>query len=224
MKKKVNFIVNNKIEIQIENETYKSNIQDITEDSIGISIPTNNGKYLPLRENEKINVLYYYEKDLYGFEAKVIGRKVEKIHMIMIQKPDHFKVIQRRNFVRVAIMLNVNCIYVNDQKNIQNINDNQVKIFDGYTLDMSGGGMRIAFDRSLKNNLQYGGILMVEIPFEPKNIILKARIVRIEEDKKNPKIICGFNFIDLDRTTRENIIAIVFKAMRDQMKNGAREE
>jgi c-di-GMP-binding flagellar brake protein YcgR len=107
---------------------------------------------------------------------------------------------------------------------MQNINDNQVKIFEGYTLDMSGGGMRIAFDRSLEKNLRYGSILMIEVPFQTKNFVLKSKIVRIENDKKNPKIICGVNFIDLDKVTREHVIRMVFRTMRDQMKNGAREE
>ncbi|WP_123053511.1 flagellar brake domain-containing protein [Clostridium sp. JN-1] len=224
MKRKVDFIVNSKIEIQVENKTYKSNIQDVTDDSIGISIPVNNGEYLPLRGNEKINVLYYCNKDIYGFETRVIGRKVENIQMILIQKPYQFKTIQRRNFVRVNVMINVRCIFINNEKYMQNINDNQVKIFEGYTLDMSGGGMRIAFDRSLEKNLRYGSILMIEVPFQTKNFVLKSKIVRIENDKKNPKIICGVNFIDLDKVTREHVIRMVFRTMRDQMKNGAREE
>ena len=54
MSDNVEFLVNQRIEIEMEDGIYKSNIQDITDEYIGISIPVNEGKYVPLRKDEKV--------------------------------------------------------------------------------------------------------------------------------------------------------------------------
>ncbi|WP_411679148.1 flagellar brake protein [Clostridium thailandense] len=224
MKNKVEFLINQKIEIEMEDGVYKSNIQDITDEYIGISIPVNNGKYVPLRKGERVTGIYYINKDIYKFETVVIGRKVDKLLIIMLGRPDKVVMYQRRNFVRVQVMINVYCVLLEVSKKIENIMNNQVECFDAYTLDISGGGMRIALDRNLDKKVELGNLLMVNLPIENENLAIKCKVVRVENDNKNPKIIYGLSFVDLDRKTREEIVGLVFKIMREQMKNGAKGE
>jgi c-di-GMP-binding flagellar brake protein YcgR len=222
MSVKVEFLVNSKIEIEFNDESYKSNIQDVTEEYIGISIPVNEGKYLPLARNEKVRGRYFHGKDVYKFDTVVIGRKIEKILIIMLKKPEVITMIQRRNFVRVPSMLNVCCALICTEKNIYTAGDNQIEFFDAYSLDISGGGMRLAIDRKFEKKVQRGNILMVTVPLGNENLTLKGKIVRVENDRISPKIICGLSFIDMDRKIQETIIKMVFQAMRDQMKKGAK--
>lgn len=222
MSGKVEFLINGKIEIEMEDGIYKSNIQDITDEYVGISIPVSNGTYLPLGRKEKITGVYYYDKDIYRFQTTVLGRKVDKILIIMIQKPETLTKIQRRNFVRVPFMMNVYCAQITREKSIENMNNNQIEFFEAYSLDISGGGTRLAVNRDLEKKVHYGDILMVTIPLETENLTIKARVVRIEKDRKNPKIIYGTNFLELDKPARETIIRLVFNIMRDQMKNGVK--
>lgn len=222
MSTKVEFLVNSKLEIEFNDESYKSNIQDVTDEYIGISIPVSDGKYLPLARNERVTGVYYYGKDIYKFHTVVIGRKVEKILIIMLKKPETVTMVQRRGFVRVPLMLNVCCALMCTERNIHTIGDNQIEFFDAYSLDISGGGMRLAIDRNFEKKIQRGNVLMVTIPLGNENLTIKGKIVRIENDRKNPKIICGLNFIDLDKKVREVIIKRVFHTMRDQMKKGAK--
>jgi c-di-GMP-binding flagellar brake protein YcgR len=224
MSEKVEFLINGKIEIEMEDGDYKSNIQDITDEYIGISIPVSKGKYLPLRRKEKITGVYYYDNEIYRFQTNVLGRKVDKILIIMVEKPETLTKVQRRNFVRVPFMMNVYCAQMTMEKSIENINNNQIEFFDAYSLDISGGGMRIAVNRNLEKKVHYGDTLMITIPLQTENFTVKAKVVRIEKDKKNPKIIYGANFIELDKTARETIIRLVFHIMRDQMKNGVKGE
>ncbi|MBV7272202.1 PilZ domain-containing protein [Clostridiaceae bacterium UIB06] len=224
MKNKVEFLINQKIEIEMEDGVYKSNIQDITDEYIGISIPVNNGKYVPLRKGERVTGIYYINKDIYKFETVVIGRKVDKLLIIMLGRPDKVVMYQRRNFVRVQVMINVYCVLLEVSRKIENIMNNQVECFDAYTLDISGGGMRIALDRNLDKKVELGNLLMVNLPIENENLAIKCKVVRVENDNKNPKIIYGLSFVDLDRKTREEIVGLVFKIMREQMKNGAKGE
>ncbi|MDW8799645.1 flagellar brake domain-containing protein [Clostridium sp. A1-XYC3] len=219
---KIQFLVNNKIEIDYNDEAYKSNIQDVTDEYIAISIPVHDGKYLPLAKGEKVTVLYYYGKDIYKFNTVVIGRKIDRILLIMLKKPDTVTIIQRRNFARVPFMLNVYCALIRTEKSINTISDNQIDFFDAYTLDISGGGLRIVVDRKLEHKIQKGNILMLTIPIDNENLTLEAKIIRVENDRKNPKIICGLTFLDLDRKTRETIVKLVFEIMRKQMRKGAK--
>lgn len=216
------FLINNKIEIQMEDGIYKSNIQDITEEYIGISIPVNKGQYLPLGRKEKVTVLYYYENEIYSFETMVLGRKIDKIFIIMLQKPENknIKRVQRRNFVRVPFMINLLCAQVSSEKSIENISNNQINFFNAYSLDISGGGIRLALDKNLEKEIHYHDILMLTIPLESESLTVKAEIVRIEKDIKNPKVICGTNFVELDKVAQETIVKLVFSIMRTQMKNG----
>lgn len=222
MSSNIVFEVNKKIEIEFEDGIYKSIIQDITDEYIGISIPVNNGQYLPLRKGERVNAIYYIGNDVYKFSTVVIDRKIEKILLIMLKMPDKVHKVQRRGFVRVPLMLNVYCATVFQDKNIQNINNNQIEFFEAYSLDISGGGMRVAVDRKFEKKVNYGDILLVTIPLPQENLTVRGKVVRIENDKKVPKFICGLSFIDLDQKTRETIIGLVFATMREQMKKGAK--
>ncbi|WML35427.1 flagellar brake domain-containing protein [Clostridium sp. OS1-26] len=224
MSDNVEFLVNQKIEIEMEDGIYKSNIQDITDEYIGISIPVNEGKYVPLRKGEKVVCLYYYNKDIYRFETVVSGRKIDKLLIIMLKRPEKVVMYQRRNFARVPLMINIYCGILENSKKIENIGNNQIEFFDAYSLDISGGGLRLAIDRKLEKRLSLGSMLMMNIPFGDENLAVKGKIVRIENDRKNPKIICGVSFVDLDRLTGESIIRLVFKTMREQMKKGAKGE
>lgn len=219
MSSKVEFMVNKRIEIEQDDGEYKSNIQDVTEDYIGISIPVNNGKYLPLKKGEKVVGFYYYEKDVYRFETVVIGRKIDKILIIMLKIPDKITIVQRRNYVRVPVMMNVYCALITTEKTIENVNDNQIEFFDGYSVDISGGGMKLAFDRKFEDKLKNGDLLLVTIPLKDKNLTLKGRLIRVDKNRKNPKILCGLSFTDADQKSREGIITLVFEIMREQMKN-----
>lgn len=224
MSVKVEFLINNKIEVDYNDESYKSNIQDATDEYIAISIPVCDGKYLPLARGEKVRVTYYYGKDIYRFDTIVIGRKIEKILIIMLKKPEKVTIVQRRSFARVPLMINTYCALISTGKSINNIGDNQIEFFEAYSLDISGGGMRVVIDRKYENKTQRGNILMVTIPLDDENITIQGKIVRVEKDRNNPNIVCGLTFLDLDVKTRENIIKMVFNKMRDQMKKGAKEE
>ncbi|MBI6873110.1 flagellar brake protein [Clostridium aciditolerans] len=224
MSDNMEFLVNQKIEIEMEDGIYKSNIQDVTDEYIGISIPVNEGKYVPLRKGEKVICHYYYNKDIYRFETVVSGRKIDKLLIIMLKKPEKVVMYQRRNFARVPLMVNIYCGILENSKKIENIGNNQIEFFDAYSLDISGGGLRLAIDRKFEKRLNLGSMLMMTIPLNDENLTVKGKIVRVENDRKNPKIICGVSFVDLDRLTRESIIRLVFKTMREQMKKGAKGE
>lgn len=211
----IKFIVNNKIEIIINDEYYKSDIQDVTESYVGISIPVKNGSYLPLSKGDKVEGLYYFEKEVYRFNTFVIGRKIDKILIIMLQIPKTLKITQRRNFVRLPINVDLDCALINKRKSLNNIGDNQFVFFKAATIDISGGGVQLV----AKEKLQYYDELLITLPMIGENITVSGKVVRIS--KIYDKYKYGITFQKIDNRLRENIIKFIFETMREQRRRAS---
>lgn len=202
------FIINNKIEISWNDGYYKSNIENVDDKSIYISVPIKEGQYIPLRKGEQIEVIYYYKNDIYKFYTVVTDRKIDTIPLILIALPEEVFKVQRRMFVRVPIVCNIDYSKLENQSN--------PKRFKAIMVDLSGGGMRIKFSEevTLKSKI------LAYLPVGKEQLILKGEVVRVEKDEDKKRNVCGINFIDLDERSREKLIKFIFQIMRDQMKKG----
>lgn len=219
MKKPVKFYINSKIEIISNDVAYKSDIQNVTENYIAISVPLKNGRYIPLRKDEKITALYYLNGDIYRFTSTVIGRAHEVIPVIYIQIPSDAIKVQRRNHVRVPLIADVTCVLINKDKKLTNLSNKQVDIFNAFTLDLSGGGIKIVTGKKV----EIGDKLLINIKLNDENFSLQGEIIRVEKNKEK-QYVCGVSFIDVENKTTEKIIRVVFQLMRDQVKRTAKEE
>lgn len=211
MKEKINFTISSKIEIDAEDGVYKSTIQDLAEDNIIINLPVKEGKYLILHTGELVDVIYHNGNDIFKFTSRVIGRKIDNIMVIILGEPQNIKKIQRRNFVRLEMLLDVNCAQISKDDNL--LENNKYKFFMATMIDISGGGMRIAY----KENLKLNDIVMVTIPIESEEITLKSKVVRIDKDTKDINKY-GLSFYDVEEKEREKIMKFIFEIMRKQRK------
>ena len=162
-------------------------------------------------------------KNIYKFFTVVIGRKIEKILIIMLKKPEKMELFQRRNFVRVPLILDVLCALIPVEKSLRNLND-QVEVFKACSLDMSGGGMKMIVDTSLKDKLKLGDKIVITLPLENNRLDVRGKLIRIHENRETKKLICGVSFVDLDRLTREKIIRGLFQIMREHIKKGVKQD
>lgn len=202
--------INSIVTILWEEEIYKSSVQDITENEILITIPVSDSIYLTLNEGVEIEQFFYDKKgNFYTYKTKVIGRYTEKaIPFYRVSKPYNIKKIQRRDYFRVNVVQIINYIKEVDlQKDIRSEENYE----NALLLDLSGGGMRV----KAKEKLDFNDSIISNLNYEDEKIIVKGRVVRIEktEDKR---YIYGIAFRDIDNSTREKIIKIVFKIMRKQ--------
>jgi c-di-GMP-binding flagellar brake protein YcgR len=204
----LNFEINSRIEVSWNDEYYKSTIENIEDGFIAISIPIKDGQYIPLRVGEKVEVIYYYSKDIYKFFTLVIGRRIDKIPLIVLAYPKEVFRIQRRKFVRVQ--------NINDVEYVKLENSANQKPLKAVMVDLSGGGMRIKF----KEDVKLGDKVKVWIPMGTDPIEVKGQVVRIEMIENTKRNICGVSFIDLEERIRERVIKFIFQVMRDQMKKG----
>lgn len=215
MSERINFKVNDKIEILMEDGIYKSNIQDITDEYMAISIPVKGGSYLPLKKGEIIEGIHYENKAVYKFFTSVIGRKIDRIMMIILKKPEKFIKIQRRNYVRVYYLSNISFAVIGNKNGIIDMCNDEVVFNSGYSLDLSAGGIRL----STTKELSLGDIIMMNISIKEETLELKGKVVRIEKDENN-KSIYGIAFLDMNNKTVDKIMKMLFEIMREQRKLG----
>mgnify|MGYP004443010755 FL=1 len=202
--------INSIVTVMWEEVTYKSSVQDVKENEILITIPVSDGTYLTLDDGVEIEQFYYDKKsNLYKYKTKVLGRYTEKeIPFYRVSKPYDIKKIQRRDYFRVDVVQIINYIKAIDlEKDIRREENYESALL----LDLSGGGMRI----KVKEELSFNESIISNLYYENEKIVVKGRVVRIEktEDKR---YIYGIDFKDIDNSTREKIIQVVFKIMRKQ--------
>lgn len=213
----VNFNVNLKCEILINDKVYKSIIQEATKDYIAISIPVCGSEYAPLNKDEKVTAVYYDENNLYGFNTDVIGRKKDRIPMILLAIPENIKKIQRRRFFRVSLIKDVSYLKVN-----KNISDSELsrltmdsKDFKkALMLDLSGGGLKI----KTSEKIEVGDSLIIKIPLKKEDIFILSSCIRAFKDMDSNLYVSGFYFLNIDDKTQDKVVAYVFQVMREQMK------
>jgi len=205
--------LNKKLEILVDEKYFNSNVQNVTEDYIEISIPTNSGVYVPLSKGAVMDVIYYEDENLYKFQSSVIGRRFENIPILVISKPTEIKKIQRRKYVRVPL------ISISKYKNLKNELKTNLKTIDdseylkAVLVDLSGGGMKIRVSEEIKVN----DFLSVSLTINEENVFIVGQTKRIQKDDDG-KFVCGLSFELVDSLTRERIIKYIFALMREQMK------
>ncbi|NEZ45908.1 flagellar protein [Clostridium niameyense] len=218
MNDNVEFHVNKKVEIEWEDGYYICTIQDVTEDNIYVNIPVKDGKYLPLHAREKVTALYFVKNYIFRFHTIVVGRKVDKILLIALKKPQKLVRVQRRNFVRISVVLKTSGALIKEIDDIHNIKEGilpnpQFDFFNMTILDLSGGGARISTEKDLELKQE----IILNIPFKEETITVKGRIVRKCRDKGRSNIY-GIKFLELEDKNRETIIRFIFSTMRKQVK------
>ena len=210
---KVHFKLNKKLEVLIDEKYFNSNIQDITDEYIAISIPINEGEYVPLSKGAIIDVIYYEEENLYKFKASVIGRKFENIPILLIAKPNEIKRIQRRKYVRVPLISKIKYKNLKGESRTNPSTIDASEYLRALIVDLSGGGMRVKLSEQIKLN----DFLLVSLTVNKEDIFIVGQAMRIVKDDEG-RFTCGLSFEFLDSFTREKIIKYIFQLMREQMK------
>ena len=210
---KVDFTLNKKLEILVGEKYYSSNIQDVTEDYIAISIPINSGEYVPLSKGATLDVIYYAEENQYKFRSLVLGRTFENIPILLLAKPKEIKKIQRRRFVRVQLVKNVKYKNLKSEQKIKPSTIDENQYLKGILVDLSGSGMRVTVDGQVKLN----DFLLVSLTVNDEDIFIVGKATRIIKDDEG-RFICGLSIESIDNITRETIIKFIFQIMREQMK------
>lgn len=200
--KNFNLKLNEIIVVKYDDVIYRCSIQGITENSVSINVPVNNGELLMLNGGEVLDVQYCSETgNYYEFELEVIGRNNDdNIPMYNLSLPRNLRKIQRRDYVRVEVL-----------RNIKYRRKEEESWREAIMLDISGGGMRI----KVPIELDIGDRLITKFESSGKLFEIEVEIKRNEKVNAG-EYIYGLEFIDINEKRRDNIIEDVFFVMRRQ--------
>ncbi|RKD27766.1 c-di-GMP-binding flagellar brake protein YcgR, contains PilZNR and PilZ domains [Caminicella sporogenes DSM 14501] len=205
------------IEIEIINKdldslTIKSTVANIHSDNvIVITTPIYKGRFYPIHVGKKLNVIFCKKnRGKYYFLGEVIKREnKDKIPLLYINKTGSIRKMQRREFFRLDIILNVIIEINNDE--------NEVKQINAISKDISGGGIRII----CKEKLNLNRLLKCIIPLDNETIELNGKVVRCQKVPDSiSKYDIGIEFVDIDESIRKKIISFIFKKQRKIIKKG----
>ncbi|MCE5220738.1 MAG: PilZ domain-containing protein [Clostridium sp.] len=206
----INLKVNDKIEVVTGEKIYKALIIDVQDDFLRINLPVNDGEYLMVHINEKIEMNSFLDDGrCFKFYSKVISRGKEgNIIYYKISKPFDIKKIQRRNFFRVSLFDTINYKIITD---IDKKEFDSISYKEAYMIDLSGGGLKIKVNDEIKKE----DLLLIKIKIKGHEIELKCNIVRIESTENKEKLY-GLKFLDITPVQTDIIIQGLFELVRKQ--------
>lgn len=226
--KRIKFLLNNRIDFVLEEgDNCSSLIQDVTADSLLVTIPAVGSQWRLLNVGDVVECLYYCnDGNVFMFDTRILERVIDNIPLFRISYPTSYKKVQRRDFVRVPVYLSV--IYAKEQEHIKDINrllrertpDFIEDLYKGFwqrgsTLDISGGGMKLA----TKNPLEPKTKLIFIIRDGELELAVRGKVVRC---KKHVGIRVsyhsGIEFIDITEPMQDRIISYIFVKLREMSK------
>lgn len=184
---------------------YSTKIEEVEEDTIVISAPTHKGVVIPFRPGQQLIAGVSKEDALYGFYTNVTERgKINDMPVLRIKKGKHSKRIQRRKYVRIDGISQV------DLKILKRSGGgDEVIYFDKRKVrekNISGGGMLILSPTILA----MGTILEISVSLPHFGMIRTVgEVVRVQKVEDEYEI--GISFINLSEKDREKIIKYVYQ-------------
>jgi c-di-GMP-binding flagellar brake protein YcgR len=210
--------INQKIDVIDNNSTYKSKIQDINDDYIMIDVPYASSSYLLMHTGKVIEFYAAFENDVIKYKSVILSRKKEQnVYLAVLTVPEMVGKVQRRDYFRLPISLEVSYNVLTGTKNNYNL-DNIPEAFlkslkKAATIDLSGGGVKIITDKYIKHNSKVLIILNLS-----KEIKIICNTIRCDYNSINKNYRTALSFMNIDERTRDVIIKFVFEKSREQTK------
>jgi c-di-GMP-binding flagellar brake protein YcgR len=171
------------------------------------------------REDEKIYGVAVGNQCRYRFFTtyKGKGRKDDRIPIWYITKPESLERFQNREFVRVKVNLKANVSVVDEDGTIH---DSEIVP----VVDLSGGGICLAFDHEVAENTKVG-LELTGIP-GASTIDVMCRVVRCSPIERADGIVIyhvGAAFQHLPRATANKIVRYLFAVQRANIAKGIKQ-
>ncbi len=203
--------------IDSEKRSCYSMIQDmISQDELVITIPMVKGNQIILPLGQEVEIVFFRDEGQYIFKAKIEKRfKKENVDLLKLNRISSIKRIQRRNYYRLNITLPISIKLLTDKdKQSQNFKE----WLKTYTMDISGGGVRILLDR----NIEKGSLLECKLKINDEDLLLKGEVVRSQLIQQYPitKYEIGISFVDITEYQRDQIIGFIFEEQRKLRRKG----
>lgn len=220
---KYKFKINENIEVALEDEGvyYKTIVQEVSEDHLIIGVPILKREALVLYKGDRIIIKIIREDAVYFFSSEIKDRlKGDNVPLYILNVPQLMERLQRRGHVRVPCMLPTYYrVYPKHEEG-----DNQQAVGDkscylvGETVDISGGGIKLVSvtEMAVGQNVE----IMLKLPhrvIKAVGQVITVKKVSYSRSKSFPIQRISLKFIQITEQDREEIIAFIFKKLREWM-------
>lgn len=203
------FKIGDKIKVGIyknktEMDFFESKIADINFEENLLKIYNIGNKEHPIiiKENEKLYITKELGSTIFFFHTKYLSKEKGKFDYLHLHLPLEIEKMQRREFYRLDVNIKVT---------VKKENKNECDIYLGETSDLSGNGLSVDLDAKL----EMGDIVIINFSLtENMNVDeIYGKIVRVAKGELLPHRY-GIEFIDLELSIKEKIIAYIFQVQR----------
>lgn len=190
--------------------TYDSRIEDYHSKAIVLSMPSDKGVGIPIREKTRLSVNFIAEGGRFSFESTVARRyKNGAMALMDVARPEYIIRRELREYFRVETRLKIKIKYI---KNPESETPEEV-VIDGNIVDISGGGVKVSTDFGIPRETNV--VLDVsETPIELDEIsCMVVRSIKILEKHQ-----LGIIFDSISNGERDKIIKYVFQRQLELRK------
>ncbi len=183
---------------------------------IRISAPIHEAKVYPVRVNSSIEAyLFCNANQIYMIKGYVTDRLIiDDIAMLDIKVTREPERIQRRQYYRFDCNIPV-CFYEPKDDGSDEFDE-----IEGYSLDISGGGISAVTDKMLPADRKMAGKILLD----DYTLSFTGKIVRCNKKIINEEIkyVSSVSFVDIEYKEREKIVSFIFSQQRELLKKGLR--
>jgi c-di-GMP-binding flagellar brake protein YcgR len=201
------------LEVRYENRVayYPSLVMDFTEGSeLVVGAPSEGGYEVRIPPGTRISVQLPQADGIRSFDAEVRRRAERPSPSLHLTWPEKIERIQRRNYVRVDVMVRV-VVTPEDRPN---------RPLSGSTTNLSAGGARIV----LPELLTAGTVLTVHLHLPDAGVReCTARVIRSGETEGARAALAYWSaveFVKITENVRKDITKYVFDIQREQLRRG----
>jgi len=187
-----------------EKSTYFSRIEDIGLKSIFIAPPYRKGFYLPPKVGKIITMWITAESCAYLFSVELLGYPSAPVPFWEVALPINVKKIQRRQYVRFDIALDVKI----------EIEDKPGDPIIALTKNVSAGGVQIVLQEPLPEDSRVKVILPLT---SEATVVAKGEVIRIVfPQAPYEKITTAIKFSEIEERARDLIIKYIFRKQAER--------
>ncbi len=206
--------LNKDVELRFTSEkgdyiSLNSKIQILGENKILIEPPEFNSKPYKLNDGTNLDVIIYTGEGMYIGGSSVISKELGTISGVWINYPLNSRYIQRREYLRIAIDIEIELIIYLDK------NKHQKEILTLRTNDLSGRGLSFTTDSFLSD--YYDIECSFNIPDEiATRISTRCEHIYSKKIHNKTKYLNALAFIDMDKDNVDRVVKFCFKKHLEQ--------
>lgn len=185
-----------RINIQIGNKLFRSNVLDNTEEYLIVSLPQTTSE-INIEANKKVTMSFLMSNDgHYQIKTKVI-KALYSSHKAFIAHTYEIPPPKKRKGQRVKVYRQTTCLFSDDTS----FKSGKVGKLLGIVTNISNGGMEM----HAKKDIPIKSFIKTDIPTNNSDVIKNVNLKIIKKKRKNNYFVYNFKFLDVSNKVQHKI-------------------